>query len=82
MQIRGLFLFFGFVIASFFPFFSLYLRDYHGLDAAQIGTVLLVAGALRAIANPIWGHQAGHAPGPAHGPADRAGRIRGSRRCG
>ena len=32
MQIRGLFLFFGFVIASFFPFFSLYLRDYHGLD--------------------------------------------------
>ena len=58
MQIRGLFLFFGFVIASFFPFFSLYLRDYHGLDAAQIGTVLLIAGALRAIANPIWGHQA------------------------
>jgi PPP family 3-phenylpropionic acid transporter len=58
VQIRGLFLFFGFVIASFFPFFSLYLRDYHGLDEAQIGTVLLIAGALRAIANPIWGHQA------------------------
>ncbi|HYJ61093.1 MAG TPA: MFS transporter [Actinomycetota bacterium] len=58
VQVRGLFLFFGFVIASFFPFFSLYLREYHGLDEAQIGTVLLIAGALRAVANPVWGHQA------------------------
>lgn len=58
IQIRGLFLTFGFVIASFFPFFSVYLREGHGLTEAQIGTVLLIAGALRAIANPIWGHLA------------------------
>ncbi|HEY8019400.1 MAG TPA: MFS transporter [Actinomycetota bacterium] len=58
VQVRGLFLFFGFVIASFFPFFSLYLREHHGLSEAEIGTVLLIAGAVRAVANPIWGHVA------------------------
>ncbi len=58
VQIRGLFLFFGFVIASFFPFFSLYLREHHGLTEGEIGTVLLLAGVVRTVANPIWGHQA------------------------
>jgi PPP family 3-phenylpropionic acid transporter len=57
-QVRGLFLLFGVAIAAFFPFLSLYLREYHGLDETEIGLVLLVVGVARTVGNPLWGHQA------------------------
>jgi PPP family 3-phenylpropionic acid transporter len=55
--IHGLFVSFGFVIAAFFPFLSLYLES-RGLSASQIGAALAVAAVARIIANPIWGHLA------------------------
>jgi MFS transporter, PPP family, 3-phenylpropionic acid transporter len=57
-QIRGLFLTFGFCIASFFPFISLYYREVHGLSESEIGVVIMVTGIVRAAANPFWGHLA------------------------
>ncbi len=57
-QIQGLFLFFGFAIASFFPFLALYLEQHHGLNASQIGVVIAFSAAARMIANPLWGHYA------------------------
>ena len=57
-QVQGLFLFFGFAIAAFFPFLALYLEQHHGLDAAQIGVVIAFSAAARMIANPVWGHYA------------------------
>jgi len=57
-QVQGLFLLFGFAIAAFFPFLALYLDEYHGLDAAQIGVLIAIAAVARLIANPLWGHYA------------------------
>jgi predicted MFS family arabinose efflux permease len=56
VQIRGLFLLFGFAIAAFFPFVALYLERYHGLSEAEIGLALAVASIARMVANPLWGH--------------------------
>lgn len=58
VQVQGLFVLFGFAIAAFFPFLSLYLRRHHGLSESEIGVVLLVVGLARTLGNPIWGHQA------------------------
>jgi PPP family 3-phenylpropionic acid transporter len=58
VQIRGLFLLFGFAIAAFFPFVSLYLESYHGLSGAEVGLALAVASVVRMAANPVWGHVA------------------------
>lgn len=56
VAVQGLFLLFGFVIASFFPFFALYLEGFHGLSESQIGLVIAASAAARLVANPIWGH--------------------------
>ncbi len=56
VQVQVLFLFFGFAIAAFFPFLSLYYREHHGLGEAQIGVIIMVAGIARTVANPLWGH--------------------------
>ncbi len=56
MAIRGLFLLFGFCIAAFFPFLSLYLDGRHGLSESQIGLVIAAMAVSRLIANPLWGH--------------------------
>jgi PPP family 3-phenylpropionic acid transporter len=58
VQVQGLFVLFGFAIAAFFPFLSLYLRDHHGLSESEIGIVLLVVGVARTVGNPVWGHLA------------------------
>ncbi len=70
-QVQGLFLFFGLAIAAFFPFLTLYLEEYHGLTAAQIGIVIAFSAAARLVANPVWGHQAD----------TRLGRVRVLRIC-
>ena len=48
---------FGFVIAAFFPFFTIYLQG-RGLSADQIGIVIAATALARIIGNPIWGHYA------------------------
>jgi PPP family 3-phenylpropionic acid transporter len=55
--VLGLFVAFGFVIAAFFPFFALYLRD-RGLRVDEIGLVLAAMALARVLANPLWGHYA------------------------
>ena len=54
--IRGLFLLFGFCVAAFFPFLSLYLEGRHGLTESQIGLVIASMALARVIGNPFWGH--------------------------
>ena len=54
---RGLFLTFGFVIASFFPFLALYL-DGKGLSESDIGFVIAIMAVARVLLNPLWGHLA------------------------
>jgi MFS transporter, PPP family, 3-phenylpropionic acid transporter len=56
-QVQVLFLFFGFVVAAFFPFISLFLDD-RGLSKADIGFVLAAMAVARIGANPVWGHLA------------------------
>lgn len=58
VALQGTFLLYGLVIAAFFPFLALYLRDAHGLDEGQIGFVLALAATARMLTNPIWGHLA------------------------
>ena len=48
-QVQGLFLLFGFAIAAFFPFLALYLDEYHGLDAAQIGVLIAIFATSRSL---------------------------------
>ena len=57
MAVHGLFVVFGFVIAAFFPFFSIYLQG-RGLSADEIGVVIAATALARIIGNPIWGHYA------------------------
>jgi MFS family permease len=57
-QVQGTFLLFGFAIAAFFPFLALYLEEFHGLDASQIGVLIAIAAVARMVANPLWGHYA------------------------
>lgn len=58
VAVQGLFLFFGFGIAAFFPFLGLYLEGFHGLRESQIGLVIAAMSVARLIANPVWGHLA------------------------
>jgi MFS transporter, PPP family, 3-phenylpropionic acid transporter len=55
--VLGLFLTFGLIVASFFPFLSIYFAD-RGFDASQIGFLLGAMAAVRIVAMPIWGHVA------------------------
>ena len=56
VQVKGLFLLFGFAIAAFFPFLALYLEQYHHLSEGEIGFVLAAASVARMLVNPVWGH--------------------------
>ena len=55
VAILGLFVVFGFAIAAFFPFVSLYLRG-RGLSPDEIGLVIAAMAVARLISNPLWGH--------------------------
>ena len=56
-SVRVLFVLFGFVVASFFPFIALVLED-KGLSAGDIGVVLAAMALARIAVNPAWGHLA------------------------
>jgi PPP family 3-phenylpropionic acid transporter len=55
--VLGLFLIFGLIVASFFPFLSVYLKD-RGFQPDQIGFLLGAMAAIRIVAMPVWGHVA------------------------
>jgi MFS transporter, PPP family, 3-phenylpropionic acid transporter len=55
--VLGLFLTFGVVVASFFPFLSIYLSG-RGFDAGEIGAILAAMAVVRMVSMPIWGHVA------------------------
>ena len=55
--ILGLFVTFGVVVASFFPFLSIYF-DGRGFEPSEIGAILAAMAVVRMIAMPIWGHVA------------------------
>jgi len=55
--VLGLFLTFGLIVASFFPFLSIYFEG-RGFDPGQIGLLLGAMAAVRIVAMPIWGHVA------------------------
>jgi MFS transporter, PPP family, 3-phenylpropionic acid transporter len=55
--VLGLFLTFGLIVASFFPFLSIYFAG-RGFDPSQIGFLLGAMAAVRIVAMPIWGHVA------------------------
>jgi MFS transporter, PPP family, 3-phenylpropionic acid transporter len=54
VALAGTFVLFGLVIASFFPFFALFLSE-RGLSPSQIGVVVAVMAIARIGANPVWG---------------------------
>jgi MFS transporter, PPP family, 3-phenylpropionic acid transporter len=54
VAVGGTFALVGLAIASFFPFFSLYLSD-RGLTPSDIGVVLAVMAMGRIATNPVWG---------------------------
>ncbi len=54
VALTGTFVLFGLVIASFFPFFALFLSD-RGLTPADVGLVVAAMAIGRIVANPIWG---------------------------
>jgi PPP family 3-phenylpropionic acid transporter len=55
--ILGLFLIFGVIVASFFPFLSVYLKG-RGFAPDEIGFLLGAMAAVRIVAMPVWGHVA------------------------
>lgn len=55
VSIQVLFVLFGVVIASFFPFIALFLDD-RGLTKGEIGVVIAAMALARVMFNPIWGH--------------------------
>jgi MFS transporter, PPP family, 3-phenylpropionic acid transporter len=55
--VLGMFLAFGLIVASFFPFLSIYFAD-RGFEPSQIGFLLGAMAAVRIVAMPIWGHVA------------------------
>jgi PPP family 3-phenylpropionic acid transporter len=57
VSIQVLFVLFGVVVACFFPFFGLFLKD-RGLSEQQIGLVVSVMAFARVICNPVLGHLA------------------------
>ncbi len=54
VALTGTFVLFGLVIASFFPFFALFLHD-RGLDPSEIGVVVATMAVARIATNPVWG---------------------------
>ncbi len=57
VAVQGLFVLFGVVIATFFPFLSLFLEG-KGLSAGQIGIVIASMAVARLLVSPVWGHLA------------------------
>ena len=55
VSIQVLFVLFGVVIASFFPFIALFL-DARGLTTGEIGVVIATMAVARVLFNPVWGH--------------------------
>lgn len=55
VSIQVLFVLFGVVIASFFPFIALFL-DARGLTTGEIGVVIAAMALARVMFNPVWGH--------------------------
>jgi PPP family 3-phenylpropionic acid transporter len=55
--VLGLFLTFGLIVASFFPFLSIYFAG-RGFNPSQIGFLLGAMAAVRIVAMPVWGHVA------------------------
>ena len=53
----GLFVIFGPIVASFFPFLSVYLNG-RGFEPDQIGFLLGAMAVIRIVAMPVWGHVA------------------------
>jgi PPP family 3-phenylpropionic acid transporter len=53
----GVFLLFGVMIAAFFPFFALFLKD-KGLSDGRIGLGLAAMALARVLTAPVWGHLA------------------------
>lgn len=53
----GVFLLFGIMIAAFFPFFALFLKD-KGLSDGRIGLALAAMAFARVVVAPAWGHLA------------------------
>lgn len=51
----GVFLLFGVMIAAFFPFFALFLKD-KGLSDSRIGLGLAAMALARVLTAPAWGH--------------------------
>jgi PPP family 3-phenylpropionic acid transporter len=52
--VTGTFVLFGLVIASFFPFFALFLSE-RSLSPSDIGLVVAAMAVVRIGANPVWG---------------------------
>lgn len=57
MAIHGLFVLFGVVVASFFPFFAAFLKE-RGLSGSEIGVVIAAMALARVLTTPVWGHVA------------------------
>lgn len=57
VAVHGLFILFGAVIAAFFPFYTLFLRE-RGLTLEEIGLAIAVMAVARIVMNPVWGHLA------------------------
>ncbi|HEX9122856.1 MAG TPA: MFS transporter, partial [Actinomycetota bacterium] len=57
VAIQVLFVLFGLVIASFFPFFAPFLEE-RGLSESEIGLVIAAMALARVLTNPVWGHVA------------------------
>jgi MFS transporter, PPP family, 3-phenylpropionic acid transporter len=55
VALQLLFVFFGVVVAAFFPFFALFLKE-RGLKANDIGLVIAAMAVARVLTNPLWGH--------------------------
>jgi PPP family 3-phenylpropionic acid transporter len=58
VAVRGVFFFFGFGIAAFFPFLAIYLEGHHGFSESEIGLVIAAMSLARLIVSPVWGHVA------------------------
>src|SRR5262249_26450751 len=54
LSLTGMFVLFGLVIASFFPFFALFLSE-RGLDPSEIGVVIAAMAVARIATNAFWG---------------------------
>lgn len=57
VAVLGLFLLFGVIVASFFPFLSVYLEG-RGFEPDEIGFLLSAMAVVRIVAMPVWGHVA------------------------